>query len=121
MIIYLASKLTEAQVVGKEELFHNSTQLLALLEAEQTKPDERLHQITEQTGDIFEAIVGICQRNTQASVRLLRKLRIDNDDADVLHGKLVAFARRMNSFLDAKDMSAEQVCVLLNIPSTPES
>ena len=120
VIIYLASKLTEPQAVGKDELFHNHAQLSVILEAAQTKPDERLHRITEQTGDIFEAIAGICQRGTRASARFLRELSIHNDDADVLHEKLLALASRMGFLLNAADISAKEVCVLLNIPFSPE-
>ena len=120
LMIYLASKLIEKQAVGKDELFYNHAQLSAILEAEQIKPGEKLHRVIEQTGDILEAIGGICERDAHAGARLLKELRLKNEDAGVLHGKLWALATKMGFLLNAKDISAEEVCVLLDIPLSPE-
>ena len=70
---------------------------------------------------IFEAIAGIYHRNTRASARFLRELNIHNDDADVLHEKLLALASRMGFLLNAADIAAKEVYVLLNIPFLLES
>ena len=66
--------------------------------------------------DIFEAVGGICQRNTRAGARLLKEFRGRTDDAGVLHENLCALATTTGCLLNAEDLSAEEVGDLLDIP-----
>ena len=81
-----------------------------------TNGHRSLHRTIEQTEGIFEAVGGICQRNTRAGARLLKEFRVHNDDAGVLHEKLCALATTTGFLLNAEDLSMEKVGVLLDIP-----
>ena len=118
-MIYLASKLTEPQAVSKDELFYNHAQLSAILEAKEITPGRKLHKVIEQTGDIFQAIGGICQRDAQAGAALLKEFGSDKEEAGVLHAQLCALATEMAFLLHAKNITTENVLGLLRIPLLP--
>ena len=67
-----------------------------------------MHKVIEQTGDISEAIGGICERDAHAGARLLYEMELKNEDAAVLHGKLSALATNMSFLLNSLNSSPKE-------------
>ena len=65
----------------------------------------KLHNVIEETRDIFEAIGGICEREARAGARLLKELGIKNEDAGYLHGKLCTLVTQVDSLLNVKNIT----------------
>ena len=116
LVIYLASKLTETQAKGKDELFYVHTQLSDIIEAEEILQGTKLHKVIEETGDILEAIGGICQRDARAGAKFLKQLGIKIEEAGYLHAKMCALATHTAFLLNAKNITPKEVFVLLAIP-----
>ena len=79
-----------------------------------------MHKVIEQTGHIFEAIGGNCQRDASMGAKLLHALGFKNDDIGVLHGKLCRLTTQFAYLVNAKNLTTKQVCDLLEILPSAE-